>query len=131
MNSNQDSKEGVVKTILVVDDAPFIREIVKQILKEETDYKYVGEAVNGYDAIEKANALKPDIIFMDIVMPELSGIKATEEIIKFNPSTKIIAFTTMDNSSIQEKAMAAGCCGYFKKPFSKKDFLDYLHKTVN
>lgn len=125
------SKAVEKRTVLVVDDAPFIREIVKQILKDEDKYEFIGEAINGFDAIEKAAQLKPDIIFMDIVMPELSGIKATEEILKFNPKAKIVAFTTMDNSAIQEKAMSVGCCGFFKKPFSKKDFLDYLKKVVN
>jgi DNA-binding NarL/FixJ family response regulator len=115
-----------VLKILVADDAPFIREIVKQILKDEKDFELVGEAKNGFEAIEQAVALKPDLIFMDIVMPELSGIKATEEIMKLIPHVKIIAFTTMDSSSIQKQAMKAGCLGYFKKPFSKSDFLAFL-----
>lgn len=115
--------------ILVADDAPFIREIIKQILKDESDFELVGEAANGFEAIEQAVALKPDLIFMDIVMPELSGIKATEEIIKLLPQIKIIAFTTMDSSSIQKQAMKAGCCGYLKKPFSKSDFLTYLNSV--
>lgn len=122
-----DKNESTFK-ILVVDDAPFIREIVKQILQDQQKYKVVGEAENGLDAVEKASELKPDIIFMDIVMPEMSGIKATEEILKFNPSVKIIAFTTMDSSSIQKQAMKAGCRGFLKKPFSKSDFLNYLTK---
>lgn len=115
--------------ILVVDDAPFIREIVKQILSDEADYEVIGEATNGYEAIEKASSLHPDIIFMDIVMPEMSGIKATEEIVKLDPQIKIIAFTTMDSSAIQKQALNAGCKGFLKKPFSKKEFLDYL-KTM-
>ncbi len=121
------SQNAVLK-ILVVDDAPFIREIVRQILLDQDKYIVIGEAVNGLDAIEKAVELKPDLIFMDIVMPEMSGIKATEEILKLDPSVKIIAFTTMDSSSIQKQALKAGCRGFLKKPFSKKDFLNYLLK---
>jgi two-component system chemotaxis response regulator CheY len=114
--------------IMVVDDAPFIREIVKQILASEDGYVLVGEASNGLEAVERASELKPDIILMDIVMPEMSGIKATEEILKFDSKVKIIAFTTMDNSSLQKQAMQAGCRGFLKKPFSKNDFLFYLKK---
>ncbi len=113
--------------VLVVDDAPFIREIVKQILEAEDKYILLGEASNGLEAIEKAKDLNPDIILMDIVMPEMSGIKATEEILKFDPNVKIIAFTTMDNSSLQKQATAAGCKGFMKKPFSKSDFISYLN----
>lgn len=115
--------------VLVVDDAPFIREIVKQILADQEGFNLVGEASNGYEAIEKATELKPDIILMDIVMPELSGIKATEMILKIDPKVKIVAFTTMDSSSIQKQAMTVGCRGFLKKPFSKIDFLNYM-KTV-
>lgn len=114
--------------IIVVDDAPFIREIVKQILNDQKDYEVVGEAEDGLKAVELAEELKPDIIFMDIVMPEMSGIKATEEILKFDSSIKIIAFTTMDASAIQKKAMKAGCRGFLKKPFTKVEFLNYLKK---
>jgi two-component system, chemotaxis family, chemotaxis protein CheY len=115
--------------IIVVDDAPFIREIVKQILSDQSGYKVIGEAEDGLKAVELAQELKPDIIFMDIVMPEMSGIKATEEILKFDASVKIIAFTTMDESSIQKKAMKAGCRGLLKKPFTKVEFLNYLKKV--
>lgn len=131
MSQTDESTKKAVKNplkIMVVDDAPFIREIVKQILSGEPDYLLVGEATNGLEAIEKASELKPDLILMDIVMPEMSGIKATEEILKFDPKVKIIAFTTMDNSSLQKQAMQAGCKGFFKKPFSKNDFLFYLKK---
>ncbi len=114
--------------IMVVDDAPFIREIVKQILSGQEQYNLIGEAENGLEAIEQASKLKPDIIFMDIVMPELSGIKATEEILKLQPQIKIIAFTTMDNSIIKKQAEKAGCRGFLKKPFSKSEILDYLKK---
>lgn len=119
----------MVQKIIVVDDAPFIREIVKQILNDQKDYQVIGEAEDGLRAVELAQELKPDIIFMDIVMPEMSGIKATEEILKFDSSIKIIAFTTMDASSIQKKAMKAGCRGFLKKPFTKIEFLNYLKKV--
>lgn len=117
--------------ILVVDDAPFIREIVKQILEFEKSYLLVGEAENGLRAVEEAVKHKPDLILMDIVMPEMSGIKATEEILKLLPSTKIVAFTTMAESEIQKKALNAGCLGFMKKPFSKEELLNYLKKMVN
>lgn len=114
------------KKILVVDDAPFIREIVKQILIGNEKFDFLGEATNGLEAITQAEKLQPDIILMDIVMPEMSGIKATQEILKKHPNIKIVSFTTMDNPMILNQAIAAGCIKHMTKPFTKDEVLSCL-----
>lgn len=114
------------KKILVVDDAPFIREIVKQILANNDKFHFLGEASTGVEAIAQADKLNPDIILMDIVMPEMSGIKATQEILKKHPHIKIISFTTLDNPKILNQAKEAGCIMHMTKPFTKDEVLDCL-----
>lgn len=111
------------KSILVVDDAPFIREIVKQTLMDHESFTLLGEASDGAMAIEQALTLSPDIILMDIVMPKVSGIIATEEILKRRPETKIISFTTLDQTLILEQVKAAGCVAHLKKPFTREEIL--------
>ncbi len=115
--------------VLVVDDAPFIREVMRQILSAE-GFEIVGEALDGEDAIEKARLTQPDVILMDLVMPNLSGIEATKEILKENPNQKIIACTTLDQDLMVMRALDAGCIHYISKPFKKNDLLSAIRISM-
>ncbi|HIP16363.1 MAG TPA: response regulator [Methanothermococcus okinawensis] len=117
----------IVRT-LVVDDSAFMRNILKKILSSTNKYVVVGEASNGKEAIEKARELKPDLITMDIVMPELDGIEATRRIKKEFPDIKIVMCTSVDQEKKMIEAIEAGADGYIVKPFQAPKILEQLNK---
>lgn len=114
--------------LLVVDDAPFIREIVKQAVVGSA-IELVGEASDGEEAVAMALEKMPDVILMDMIMPKKNGIEATKEILKNLSWVKILAFSTVDQESMVQKAMDAGCCGYLNKPFTQDDLLKAINKS--
>ncbi|XRP96407.1 response regulator [Methanocaldococcus sp. 16A] len=117
----------IVKT-LVVDDSAFMRNILKKILTPTGKFVVVGEASNGKEAIEKAKELQPDLITMDIVMPEMDGITATREIKKILPNVKIVMCTSIDQEKKVIEAIEAGADGYIVKPFQAQKVLEELNK---
>ncbi|ENN96252.1 response regulator receiver protein [Methanocaldococcus villosus KIN24-T80] len=117
----------VVK-VLVVDDSAFMRNILKRILTQTGKFVVVGEASNGKEAIEKAKELQPDLITMDIVMPEMDGITATREIKKILPNVKIVMCTSVDQEKKVIEALEAGADGYIVKPFQAQKVIDELNK---
>src|SRR3954468_7025778 len=102
--------------VLIVDDAPFIRDILRHIVKR-AGHEVVGEAEDGEEAVTMALAKKPDLIIMDIVMPNKSGIQATKEILELLPETKVIACSTIDQEMMMMKAMESGAVEFIHKPF--------------
>ncbi len=108
--------------LVIVDDAPFIQEVLKHIFLT-TEIEVVGEARDGSEAIEVITATQPDVVLMDIVMPKLSGIEATREVLKRNPDLKIIACSTVDQNNMVMNALEAGCCNYITKPFKADEVL--------
>ena len=82
------------KCILIVDDHEPIRKIVRHVLESETGFEVCGEAVDGYDAIEKAQQLKPDLIILDLSMPRMNGLEAAQKLKKMLPQTPIVLFTS-------------------------------------
>ncbi|ACV24921.1 response regulator [Methanocaldococcus fervens] len=118
---------NIVKT-LVVDDSAFMRNILKRILTPTGKFVVVGEASNGKEAIEKAKELKPDLITMDIVMPEMDGITATREIKQILPDVKVVMCTSVDQEKKVIEAIEAGAEGYIVKPFQAQKVLEELNK---
>jgi two-component system, chemotaxis family, chemotaxis protein CheY len=116
--------------VLVVDDAPFIREVVRQILTA-AGFEIVGEAEDGEAAVTLAHSTQPDLILMDLVMPKLSGIEATKEILKKNPNQKIIACSTLDQDTMVMRAIDAGCIHYITKPFKKEELVEVLRSSMS
>ncbi len=115
--------------LLIADDAPFIIQVTKSLI-ESRQIEVVGEAIDGEDAVKKALELKPDAIFMDMVMPNKNGVDATKEILAELPETKIIAVSTLDDEFMKEKALGAGCCDYIIKPFNRNDLIKSLEKVL-
>lgn len=103
--------------LLIVDDAPFVREIVRNMVHREKEIEIVGEAENGIEAVQLAMSLKPDVVLMDLVLPEKNGIEATREILDFDEQIRIVAFSTNDTEDIVCKALAAGAVSFLPKPF--------------
>lgn len=114
-----------MKRVLVVDDAAFMRLSLKTIL-ERNGYEVIGEASNGNDAIEKFKILKPDIVTMDITMPDLDGIQALIEIIKFDPKANIIMLSAMGQEPRIREAIISGAKGFIVKPFKEENLLKAL-----
>lgn len=117
------------KRILVVDDAAFMRMMIKDILTKN-GYVVVGEADNGLNAIEKYNEFKPDLVTMDITMPEMDGIAAVKEIKKTDPNAKIIMCSAMGQQAMVIDAIQAGAKDFIVKPFQPERVLEAVAKAV-
>ncbi len=100
--------------VLIVEDDFLVREVIQESL-ENMGYEVVGKAVNGYQAIEMTRALQPDIVLMDVEMPDMDGIKATEQIYACCP-TPIVVLTAYETPELIEKASTAGVGAYLIKP---------------
>jgi two-component system chemotaxis response regulator CheY len=115
----------MARTILVVDDVAFVRKTLIEILSK-AHYQVVGEAENGLEALEKYSKLRPDLVTMDVVMPQMSGIEATRKIVRKDKDAKIIIVTAMGHESLIAEAINAGARDYILKPFSTADILKTL-----
>jgi len=106
--------KGKIK-LLICDDHTLFREGVKEILKYETSIEIVGEAADGRQAVAKALQLLPDVVLMDIAMPDLSGFDATRRILQNNPKAKVIILTMYEEEEVINRCLAAGASGYVLK----------------
>ncbi|MBP1930607.1 response regulator [Ammoniphilus resinae] len=102
--------------VLVVDDALFMRTMLKKIL-EENGFTIVGEAGTGEEAVLKYKTLSPDIVTMDITMPDMNGIDAVEQIIAYDPNAKIIMCSAMGHQNMVLDAIKKGAKDFIVKPF--------------
>ncbi|MFQ5579993.1 MAG: response regulator [Nitrospiria bacterium] len=102
-------------TLLIVDDHPIYREGVTAIISKQPDYKKVGEAEDGKEALEKVLRIKPDIVIMDVVMPRIDGLLATEMIKKSAPKTKILILSMYQQKEYIFRAFRSGADGYISK----------------
>jgi len=107
--------------ILIADDHPVVREGLSAMLSREKDIEVVGEAENGRKAIEKARELQPDIILMDLRMPEVDGIEAMRQIKMDNPEIEFIVLTTYDNDEYIFKGIESGARAYLLKDSPRED----------
>jgi DNA-binding NarL/FixJ family response regulator len=101
--------------ILIVDDEKAVRTALGRLLGTREEWVVVGEAADGAEAIGKAKELKPDVVIMDVTLPELNGLAATPEIKKAIPNAEILIFTQHESSQIIREARNAGACGYLLK----------------
>lgn len=116
--------------VLIVDDHNIILNGIKTMLEDETEIDIIGEANTGKDAILKAEALKPDVILMDIKMPEMNGIEATKEITARNLPVGIVGLTMFDDDEYIAAMLQAGAKGYLLKNSSKQDIMAALKKVA-
>lgn len=105
--------------ILVVDDSLFMRQMLKNILPKDK-FEIVGEATTGREALEKYSTLNPDLVTMDITMPDMDGIAAVKEILKINSEAKIIMCSAMGQKPMIKEALEAGAKDFIIKPFDKE-----------
>ena len=114
--------------IMVCDDAAFMRMMIKDILTKN-GYNVAGEAENGLKAVEKYNETKPDLVMMDITMPELDGIEATKQIIGEHPDAGIIMVSAMGHQDKVFAAIQAGAKDFIVKPFQADRILACIQKN--
>ncbi len=115
--------------VLIVDDAAFMRMMVKDILTKN-GYDVVGEAENGAVAITKYKELIPDLVIMDITMPEVDGIQAVKEIRKVNADSKIIMCSAMGQQAMVIESIQAGARDFIVKPFQAERVVEAVKKVI-
>lgn len=116
--------------LLIVDDHTLFREGVYAILKSEPDIEVVGEAAAGRAAVEQVAALLPDVILMDIQMPDMNGIEATQRILAVHPQIHIIMLTMLEDDDFLFAAMRSGARGYILKGAGKKEMLQSIRAVA-
>lgn len=115
--------------VLIVDDLPETRENVKKLLQFEQDMEVIGQAATGEEAIEMAQAQQPDIILMDINMPGVDGIGASQKISESVPNSQIIIMSVQSDSNYLRKAMLAGARDFLTKPFGGDELVAAIHRV--
>lgn len=112
--------------ILLADDHVMIREGIKILLKKNKEYDVIGEAVNGLDAIEKFKELKPDLVILDISMPELSGMDTAKQLLKIDPDALIIILSMFDDEDYIRLCIEIGVKSYVVKSESSEELVDSI-----
>ena len=118
-----------MKRVLIVDDAAFMRMSIKTML-EKGGFEIAGEAGNGLEAIKKYKELKPDIVTMDITMPEMDGIEALKLIMQYDSKAKIIMVSAMGQETLVKESILNGARSFIVKPFNEDQFIKSLNKMV-
>lgn len=118
-------------TILIVEDHTIVREGFRRMLEFEKDIIIVGEAHDGREAIQLAKKLRPNIILMDIAMPGLNGIEATKQILKINPSIKVLILSAHNDDAYVQSATDAGALGFLLKQTSTSDVCQAIRHVMN
>lgn len=117
------------KRVLIVDDAAFMRMMIKDILTKN-GYTVVGEAENGVRAVERYKELNPDLVIMDITMPEMDGIQAVRQIKALNAAAKIIMCSAMGQQAMVIESIQAGARDFIVKPFQAERVIEAVRKVV-
>ena len=116
-------------TVLVCDDAIFMRTMISDILSG-AGYEVVGEAETGVQAIERYRNLRPDLVTMDIVMPNVNGIEALKKIRELDPNARVIMCTAVGQENMVRAAIMSGAKGYIVKPFQAPKVLEEVQKVL-
>ena len=119
------------KTILIVDDHPLVREGLKSILKPAAEYEVVGQAGNAREGIQMAKDLMPDLVLLDLGLPDKSGLELSREIRKISPSTRIMIVSMHSKVDYIVKAFQAGATGYMTKESATESLLGGIERVLN
>ncbi len=118
------------RRVMVVDDAIFMRNMIKDIFAEAGGFEVVGEASHGLEAVEKYKEVGPDLVTMDIVMPFKSGIEATREIMRHNPGAVIVMCSALGQEQLVMEAIEAGAADFIVKPFKADEVMRVVRKVL-
>jgi two-component system chemotaxis response regulator CheY len=119
----------VSRTVLICDDAIFMRTLVADIL-QQAGFEVVGEAETGVQAVEKYKQLRPDLVTMDIVMPDLGGIDAVREITTYDPEARVLMCSAMGQQALVVEAIQAGAKDFVVKPFQATRVLEAVQRVL-
>ncbi len=114
-----------MKRVLVVDDSRVTRKIIRNLL-EHSGYEVVGEAINGKEGYDLYVKLSPDVVAMDITMPEMNGIDSLREIRKYDPQAKIIIISAAGQEHKRQEAIDEGAVAYLTKPYENEEILNAI-----
>ncbi|MEV6305197.1 response regulator transcription factor [Actinoplanes sp. NPDC051861] len=117
--------------LLVADDQPLVRSALRMVVAETDDIELVGEAATGDEAIHVTEALRPDVVLMDLRMPGTDGIEATRHITGSSPSTHVLVLTTFDDDEHLHGALQAGAAGFLVKDMDLDDILDAIRTVAD
>jgi two-component system chemotaxis response regulator CheY len=117
------------KRLLIVDDSAVMRGILRQTLTD-AGYTIAGEAANGIEAVKMYDDLRPDLAIMDIMMPEMDGVKAVTAIRAMDPEARILMCSSIGQESMVDESFAAGATMYIVKPFENQQLLDAVKLAI-
>jgi DNA-binding NarL/FixJ family response regulator len=117
--------------VLLVDDEAMIRTGLRMVLEAESDIEVVGEAGDGAQAVTAAATLRPDVVLMDVRMPRLDGLAATQQILAANPAVKVVVLTTFNEDSYVRDALRLGASGFLLKVAPPERLVDAIRVAVN
>jgi DNA-binding NarL/FixJ family response regulator len=121
----------VTVRVLLVDDEAMIRTGLRLVLEAESDIEVVGEAADGAQAVTAAATLRPDVVLMDVRMPRLDGLAATQQILAANPAVKVVVLTTFNEDSYVRDALRLGASGFLLKVAPPERLVDAIHVAAN
>ena len=116
--------------VLLVDDAVFMRSMAREILDEKEGFEVVAEASSGAEAVLRYQELAPDLVLMDLVMPEMDGVEATRRILAIDPSAVVVVCSAQGQEAPIIESIAAGAKDFLIKPFSHREVLDLLSSVL-
>ena len=118
-----------MKSVLIVDDSVVSRKMLAKLI-ESSGYTVASQAINGKEALELYKKLSPDVVTMDITMPEMNGMDALKMIRDYDPNAKVVLITAAGQTEKKEQAMASGAAAFIVKPYENQDILDAIAKCV-
>lgn len=115
--------------ILIVDDSTISRKKLRTIL-EAAGHEVIGEAADGYDALKKYQALSPELVTMDITMPEMDGISVLKDIMRYDPAARVVMITALGKGTTILEALNAGAKHYITKPFAEEEVIHSISEAL-
>jgi len=119
----------VSHTVLICDDAVFMRSLLREIL-EQAGYEVVGEATTGAEAVDRYKVLRPDIVTLEVVMPDIGGIDAVREMVKFDPDARVLMCSALGQQALMAEATEAGAREFVVKPFQPSRVLEAVQRVL-
>lgn len=117
-----------MKSVLIVDDSRVSRKMIRNLL-EHSGFEVAAEAINGKEGLDLYIKLRPDVVAMDITMPEMNGIDSLKAIIEHDPDAKVVIISAAGQEQNKKEAMEAGAVAFVTKPYSNEDILQALSSS--